>query len=466
MRILQPFFKLQYCVAKFSVLILLKKIIGSASALTFASVVEKAGSFLMVALLAKFLPVVEFGNYSMAATYGLAANVILYSGMQSIAFRCISAAKDKQTQLATYWVVVSKLVKRSVYICLLLAALPLFVSDITRLAGLPYLLVVLVVGIQCVTAPQIIQNSIWVANGRYRTIILFAIIKTALVVLICLLIYFLPSAKFRFIGELLLSAFLSAVLMANYFRGREEWRSGSIDEANREVLRLKKYGYSALISQFSYVVINGVDRLMVGHFLGASSVAIYTIFSQSVAVLFLVNSFNNAFSSEYFKKFSDGKSPGDAYRLSLKVYIYGSLLLLIYKLALVIWGRDIVLLIASKEYAEAGRLFHYGADIVFFYFIYIVFTRQLHATENGRSLTTITFVAGAINFALNWFFVAHFGVLGAVCASLIAYFYMAAHAYIKCRTGYPGFSCSNGDILFAAPMLLFAIANLGAYWFI
>ena len=439
---------------------LLSKILTSSLLLTVASAIEKVGAFVGIVLLTKFLPTEEFGYFGMTLVYGQIFSILLYAGVQSISFKCITSTENSSKQLATYWHVVAKLWRRSAVVLLLLALLLLAFPKIEQIIGISSTVLILVAAIQCISVPQNIQNAIWVAKRDSTAIIVFSSCKTLLILLSCILIYFFPSVFLRFVSELVTVFFLNAILVFGQVQKTNPKIRALSKKAATEVTSMASYGYATIITQISYVAINGIDRLMLGFINGPDEVAIYVVFAQSIVVIFVVNSFNSAFSSEYFRNFSCGNKAGLAFNLSLKIYLLGSATLICYKIFLMKFGEAIVNILASEQYSLSGEVFHYGADIVFCYFTYIIFSRQLHANNDAKSLGSSMILAGAINLLLNLLLINSYGVLGAIYASLSSYFFLACYAYVKSRLSNSKFKSRYGDAFFATPFILFIGASV------
>lgn len=424
-----------------------------------ANTIEKVGGILMISLLAKFLSVAEFGLFGIAFAYSLIINIFLYGGVQSVAFRCMNSTKDASRQNAIYWTIVTSLFWRSVIILLVVNFLSLFSDKIENAIGIPYSLFVMVVWIQCLLAPQVMQNMLWVATGKHFEIISLSAIKTLLILILCLTIYYFPSIELRFGGELIILLGLSIIIVVKKYRAKDPKDLNLNLDVASEINSLRSYGYSALVSQLSYLMISGVDRLMLGYMISAEAVAIYTVFSLSVSIIFLVNAFSTAFTSEYFKNFNHGKDPHKAYQLSVNVYLIGAGCIGIYKIILLVYAEEIIKVISTGGYSHMHGFIHLGADIVFFYFSYMIFSRQLHATGDGKSLMSVSIFAGLINLFLNLVLIKIYGVEGSVYASVIAYVLMALYVYIRARLKTPGFTGFLGDVKFSLPIMIIGVVN-------
>jgi len=186
------------------------------------------------------------------------------------------------------------------------------------------------------------------------------------------------------------------------------------------VSRLFHYGKFVFATSFSSMMFNRVDLMMIGYYLNPAAVAIYNIPTR---IGNYVEVPMNAISSIVFPKAAQRqKELGmDAVR-----YLYersvGAMLAVVIPAAIVlfVFAKPIILLVAGAQYLPAVPVLQIFAVIS----MIKPFGRQggmiLDSIGHPNYNFYLLVLSLLINVILNWFFIIHYGVMGAIVATLLA----------------------------------------------
>lgn len=189
--------------------------------------------------------------------------------------------------------------------------------------------------------------------------------------------------------------------------------------------KLLHYSMPLVPAQLSIHIADRGDRFLVGYYLGAKAVGIYSI---CYVIANIISLFSVPLITALPSKLSrmwDAGEPRRVFKIVGTLARWLSVISILTFLIVQSFGVDIIVMFTGFERIEYGRwiLFWIGAGVVMFSLARTVNIIQL-ITKNTKLLGYIWVSANAINLSANIFLIPRFGILGAAIATTIAYFFI------------------------------------------
>lgn len=171
------------------------------------------------------------------------------------------------------------------------------------------------------------------------------------------------------------------------------------------------------------MLFKGIDKVMLYSMISSSSVAIY---GAAIRILNLFEYPATAMSEIVFPKSAESaknNNPLDTKRLYEKSV--GALLAFMVPGIVMVWigAKYIILIVAGAEYMEAVSILR----VVLLFTLFTPFTRQFGTILDSMGLPKINFklllLSSVVNLGSNYFFITHFGVIGAAFGTLVTLFF-------------------------------------------
>ncbi len=209
---------------------------------------------------------------------------------------------------------------------------------------------------------------------------------------------------------------------------------------NKELLkRLLKFGLPYFPASLGAILIQGIDRPILGHLTDLSTVGVYTAnYKLGIFMMLFVSMFQFAW-QPFFLQNEDEKN---AKELFSKVFTYFTLIGCTVLVLISLFISDIVK-INFFGHSIIGSDYWGGLNIVpvillgyLFYGFYIVFTAGIYIKEKSIYIPFITLGGAAINIASNFLLIPIYGIMGAAFSTLVSYLFMAAALFFVTRKFY------------------------------
>ena len=406
-------------------IILHKKIFSSAGYLAGASLIEKIGAFIIIPILTKVLSPKEYGDLMLGVSYVGIVMLFIYNGLHSSLFRWYNMWKeefDKKIYEKYIFTIVN-------IIALLIVTILIsvnFIYPLENILKIDFWLFLAILLSSITSISYNLKSIIWIVENRAYLNLIFIFLKTFLIVIgLYFFIDIYPYSITKPIIEIIVITFLSIYLFYSYIFKYPSLKSVSLQEIKPVIKESLIYGWGLQISQIAFWIITSSDRIMLSSLTNNSFVAYYSILMIGTTIMFIIVAFNNSFSAYYNKMISDNLPIQEVNRYIFIYLLYGFLLILVYKITLYFLSDYVILLLSTKEYLIVSKYMYLTSDILLFYFAYLLFTRYLHAHKLVKSVIAITIVSAIVNLILNYFLIQRYEIIGALIASIIAYFFMA-----------------------------------------
>lgn len=403
-----------------------KKVFSTSFFLAGASVIEKVGSFLTVPILTGCLTPVQYGELTASIAYVGMLSLIYHCGLSSSLSRWYSMWQESWDKKLYEKYIFTIITSFAIFVGWILILLNSF-YPLSYLIGIDFNLFMAVFISGIFLIPFSIRSAIWAIEGKAFFSVLFGLFKTLF--FLCLIYYFLPKFKSPFVkpcAEIISLFIISLFLFKSYYsRNYPKFKEVEFSKIKDVLKESFYYGFSMQLSQILFWIIASSDRILISRFLNNSAVGFYSILMISIMPVFLIVSFNNSFSVYYLKLMSEENNIKKACNYVFQYLLFGGIIIFIYKLFLYLFNKKIILLLATKEYLSVAGIFHFGADILFFYTAYLLFSRNLHFYKDNKAIIFIMIISSVINILGNILLIPIFGINGSFYASIFSYFVMA-----------------------------------------
>ncbi|WP_404459790.1 polysaccharide biosynthesis C-terminal domain-containing protein [Sutcliffiella horikoshii] len=174
---------------------------------------------------------------------------------------------------------------------------------------------------------------------------------------------------------------------------------------------IKGYGTSVHLSQFIAMGTYDLDKLMLKHFFGFTSVGVYNL---ALTFIMPVKLFSMSLSEMLFKDFAKEK------KIKKEVFILNLGISLVFSILLCIIGYYLIIFFYDQAYYEIIGYIYYLPILAVLSSIYVPINHFFSAKGLGKQKFINAVVLAISNIAFNFIFIPLFGVLGAIIATISA----------------------------------------------
>lgn len=223
------------------------------------------------------------------------------------------------------------------------------------------------------------------------------------------------------------------------------------------------FGLPITIHLLASWVLLAADRVLLERMAPLAEVGLYTLGYQLAMVVGVVASSSNAAWTPIFydEAGSGGDSQGRLGRLaSVNVALsFGAALLI------VLFGSEVVTLLADAEYARSATVIPIIALGYAFQALYFVTVTPIFFTRGTQWLPLLTACSAALNVGLNLLLIPRYGMIGAAWATLAAFAFLFAATVLVARQRYrveyeAATLAVLGGIVVASALSVWAVASL------
>ena len=218
-----------------------------------------------------------------------------------------------------------------------------------------------------------------------------------------------------------------------------------------------KYSLPLIPNAALYWVIDSSDRYVIGHFLGLSSVGIY---SASYSLARLITFFSSPISFVLFPTIS--KLWGQKEYSSMKKYCEKSVKYYLLFAIPAVFGiccmsPNILRLLTTKEFITSRTLILFISLGMFFVGLYQIYLYIIHLKEQTKYLPIIFLVVALFNLGLNFLLIPKWGIIGAAFSTFLSYALQFTAIFFLSMKFFPfsfDFSCFFKSLLASVIMFL------------
>lgn len=182
------------------------------------------------------------------------------------------------------------------------------------------------------------------------------------------------------------------------------------------------YGFPLTVSSAGGAVLGNGDRFVVGHFLGAESVALYAVPYNLCAYVsgLLVAAYEFAFVPMIMQRWEAGRQEDARFLASSVIKLY-ALVAVPMIVALSVEGEAVLAVLASPKYRSAAAILGFVAVGEMLKGVITPLTIGLQFAKRTGTLALMSWLGAVFNIVLNFILVPRVGLMGAAVATLLSY---------------------------------------------
>lgn len=198
------------------------------------------------------------------------------------------------------------------------------------------------------------------------------------------------------------------------------------------------FGLPDVPLRFSNWALKVADRLILQHFTSLSTVAVYSVgYSVAKMPFDLVGNGIHWAIVPFFYSTAKEETRNRATAVFARVATYNVLVLAVLGMGTVLFGRELILLLASTRYAEAERVLALVVAGSFLQACAHIPQKGIYLCGKTVYLPAIQIAAAAVNVGLNFLLIPTMGMMGAAWATVIAYAFMITATLAVSQAMYP-----------------------------
>ncbi len=189
------------------------------------------------------------------------------------------------------------------------------------------------------------------------------------------------------------------------------------------------FGIPIVFHLLSAYVLKSFDQVIINQLIGNRETGLYS-FAYRIGMIQNIITMGalKAWQPIFYDKMNNRKYP-DIERLARKY----SILVYLLALVLVLFSREIVMLMADPEYYASLEVVPVVVISFVFLFLYTMYVNYCHYYKKTYLIAIITVVAGGINIGLNYLLIPRFGYLAAAWTTLISYFFLFVFHFLNVK---------------------------------
>jgi len=266
--------------------------------------------------------------------------------------------------------------------------------------------------------------SIMTAEGRWKLYAAASLTYAVLVVILSAIgIYCFKSG----IAGLSLALLIAKAVMfaISYFGVRDCIK---ISFRKKYISKYFHLGKHLILASLYFWVINMSDKLFLNYMHTTEDVAILSVANRisSIVQLFVFIPFSMIWNQMSIRIYSEN----DAGKIYGRIFSHLLFLLSVISLTVILFSREIVLILTTKAYANAwipSAVMTIGMSLYTLYYFYSFYPTVI---EKTGILSWLSFVAMIINVLSNYFIVKAFGFYGASLTNLFTYLFLFVGIYV------------------------------------
>jgi O-antigen/teichoic acid export membrane protein len=397
-----------------------------------ASVAQKGLAFLLIPIYTRFIKPDEYGVLELLTAFSTVAFGLLALGLPAAIMKCYHRDADSPTEqariLTTANVVgIPLLVVGSSLLILTAEPLSQLLFGDGQAVGLVRLMVLgglfSTVDLLLLTELRAEQRAM-----AYSVVVLLQFL-TAMLLNILLVVHFSMGVRGILLGNLVSHVVVLPVAL---------WLAAKQTElrvAPRLVRPLLTFGLLMVPSVLAGWVINLSDRYILNLFSQLDEVAVYGIgYKFGMVIEFLIVwPFQLAWPA---LAFSISSRPGHKSTYA-RILTYLAAVLAAAVVALSVLSRTVVPVVVGEGYEQAYRVVPLVALGYAFTGIFFCLNPGIHIAGKTKFFPLLSASTAALNIALNFLLIPHYGMMGAAAATTLSFFASAAGAWLLAQRFYP-----------------------------
>ncbi|WP_174498997.1 lipopolysaccharide biosynthesis protein [Acinetobacter radioresistens] len=407
-----------------------KKSLNKGSIYLIANVLNASIPFLLLPVLTRVLSPEDYGIVAMFTIFLTLTNAFVGLSVQgAINVNYFNLTSQKFSEY-----IASCLVLLILSTLITFIVIAIFGFWIERYVSLPYHWLLIAVAVSFFQFLIRLQLTVWIVKGAAIQYGGFQISNTLINTLFSLFLIFAVGMLWegRLIGQAVAIIGFGIVSILLLYKNNLIKKPTTLKLDMQDAL---KFGLPLIPHVLGAFAIYSMDRVIITTLIGAYAVGIYMVGLQlGQAMGLLSDSFNKVYSPWLMKTLSTDEI--DKQNIVKNSYLAMGAILFVGLL----WG--IVATVALP--ILAGEKFRQAQEIIWllclgfsFQGLYYLVTNYIFYTKKTKFLAVITFLSGIINLPLTYFFVKHYGIVGAAYAFILVQFLFFVSVWYLSNKVYP-----------------------------
>ena len=380
----------------------------------FGNVMIKGITFLTLPVFTRLMSTSDFGFYNTYVAYEAIITILIGLGVHS----SIKNAKyDYANKL-------NEFISTITTICLLSACVVflfclIFHNLVLKITGFSIIIVILMI-VQSFGSAMINQiNSELSLNYNYTQYLIIVGVNTILNVSISIILILFIWNEDTFLARVVGSV-IPLALIGLYVIFRAYSREKNVFFNKAMAIYSLSIGVPLVWHYLSQQVASQFDRIMITSMQGAASTGIYS-FVYTIANIFVIlfYSTDNVWGVWFYSQM-EKKNYHNIHSKSLYYMTFMTTIVCV----MMIFSREIILLMGSDKYADGINLFEPIIIGMYFLFLYTMPACIEYYYKKTKYIALLTFVAAIINIVSNYVFINLFGYKAAAYTTAVSYLVM------------------------------------------
>lgn len=272
----------------------------------------------------------------------------------------------------------------------------------------------------------VLYESYLQALKKSQTVSLVSIIRRVAVVSISVLLIICYNDE-KYYGKI--HAILITMVILSIWSAGNLFKIARINFNREQTILTLKYSIPILAHLLGHTVIALSDRIVIGYYVGAKEVGLYS-FAYSIGMiqqLFgrgIILAWTPTF-YEYMKNREYNKVEDILVKITALNILFCS--------GLVLFTKEIAIVFAKSNYHEALDIVPVILISYLFFFVYSIYSNYAAYAKKTISISAITLLVAALNILLNLILVPRLGYLVASMTTLATYFLLALANYLNAK---------------------------------
>jgi len=395
---------------------ILKRLIKGSFTYGVGSLSQKVIGFLLIPVYTRFLTTSDYGIVAVASSVSSILGILLGMGLRGAVVRHYYDYVDSQEEVREYLGTVFLfflLVGVPIVSILSLWGRPLFDAFFSHVPFHPYIRLTLWTALFGATGGILL--SLYRAReqaGHYVALQLGKFLLSLGVI-----IYFVTVLQQGALGQIK-GSFLAGLVFFVLFLGLT-FRESRLAFSKAKLRNALKFGLPLVPHLLSGWVLGMMDRLLLERMTSLSEVGLYSLgYQVGMVMSLIVFAINSAWSPIFY---DTAKNKTNAKEIFSRMFTLYSMVVATLAVGVMLFSREVILIMAAKEFHEAYVVVPAVAVGYLFEGWYFMSVAPIFYTKRTYIMPFLTGIAAAANIGLNLLWIPSFGMMGAAYATVASF---------------------------------------------
>lgn len=370
-------------------------------------ILQKGINILTMPIMTRLLPAIEYGRASIFMSWENIFLIFITVSSNHSMFLLCSKTDNKEK-------VLSKILGLNLVLALLWAILCLiFMKQICMVTGMSCFLIINLYFLCLAQCNIFCWSDMMKYTYSYKSVVAQSLVYSAVSCCGALfaIVFIARTAEAKIVPQVVAAIAISTfIIIRSAIKGREFYDPD-----------IWKFSIGFCVPQIphylSEIILMNSDRIMIDHMCGASDVAVYSVaYSAGSLITMVTSAINAAFAPYQYQKIL-----GKEYKILAKNTNYIIMFVAFCLCGVMMFGREVILILGGKKYIESISLIIPISLGVFFNYVFQLFARVQECFEQKHTIVIASVSCALLNIVLNLVFIHIFGYQAAAYTTFICY---------------------------------------------